>query len=149
MTKIWIDADSCAKKAREYASQYAERSALEIVCAANAPIDCGSYAKLALCPKEKDAADNYIAANACESDLVITRDILLAERLLANGVSVINDCGTAFTRDNIKQRLKDREFNLQLAEIGLGGSSKSAYTAKRFDSFVKCFHQEIKRALRK
>ena len=143
MTAIWIDADSCPKRVREYAERYAERNALTVILAANRQTDCGAYAQFALCSKEKDAADDYIAAHARKNDLVITRDILLAARLLANGVSVINDRGTAFACDTIKQRLKERDFNLQLAQIGLGGSSKSAYTAKQFASFVKCFHREI------
>lgn len=145
MITIWIDADSCPKRVREYAAQYAEDNALAIVLAANTQTECGAYARFVLCPKEKDAADNYIAANSHPNDLVITRDILLASRLIAKGISVINDRGMAFTQDNIKQRLKERDFNLQLAQIGLGGTNKSVYTAKQFDAFVKCFHRELKK----
>ena len=145
MTKIWIDADSCPKKVRMYATKYAEIHSLEIIFAANRPvIDARGYVKAVLCSKEKDAADNYIYQNATLGDIVITRDIILADRLVAKGIAVINDRGTAFTEDNIKNRLADSALNLQLAQIGLGGSRKSDYTNKKFDAFIKCFHKVIK-----
>lgn len=145
MTTIWIDADACPKQVRDYAAQYAEHNSLAIVFAANRQTQCGVYTTFVLCPKEKDAVDNYIFAHSHPNDLVITGDILLASRLIANGVAVINDRGMAFTQDNIKQRLKERDFNLQLAQIGLGGTNKSVYTAKQFYAFVKCFHRELKK----
>lgn len=145
MTRIWIDADSCPKKVRTYTAKYAENHSLEIIFAANKPlIDLNGYAKMVICSKEKDAADDYIYYNASAGDIVITRDIILAERLVSKGISVINDRGTAFTKDNIKNRLADSALNLQLAQIGLGGASKSCYTNKNFDAFIKCFHKEIK-----
>lgn len=102
------------------------------------------YAEMVICSKEKDAADDYIYYNASAGDIVITRDIILAERLVSKGIAVINDRGTAFTKDNIKNRLADSALNLQLAQIGLGGSRKSDYTNKKFDAFIKCFHKVIK-----
>ena len=96
-------------------------------------------------PCRKDAADNYIVSSASEKDIVITRDILLAERLVAKNISVINDRGTAFTKDNIQDKIADRNFDLQLAQIGLGGSKKNSYGEKEFSKFKKCFERELQK----
>ena len=65
MTGIWIDADSCPQKVRTYTAKYAENHSLEIIFAANKPlIDLNGYAKMVICSKEKDAADDYIYYNA-------------------------------------------------------------------------------------
>lgn len=148
MTHIWIDADSCPRLVREYTADYAQKNHLPLTLVANKPVPAGSYEKnfeMVICPAEKDAADNYIVSSASEKDIVITRDILLAERLVAKNISVINDRGTAFTKDNIQDKIADRNFDLQLAQIGLGGSKKSSYGEKEFSKFKKCFERELQK----
>ena len=95
------------------------------------------------CPQEQDAADDYIVNNVQENDLVITRDIPLAARLVDKSITTINDRGTSFTKDNIKQKLSDRDFDLQLAQIGLGGFKPNTYDKKLLTKFINCFDREI------
>lgn len=147
MTHIWIDADSCPSKIRNYVVNYSKQKNLEVIFAANKPFktDCNDF-KMIVCNKTKDSADNYILENAGENDLVITRDILFASRLVERKIRTINDRGTSFTIDNIKNRLEDREFDLQLAQLGFGGNKKT-YGEKEFAKFKKCFEKEIERLL--
>ena len=147
---IWIDADSCPAQVRKYAANYAFNHAMKCVFVANRNIMLeGARAELVVCAKEKDAADEYIIQHVLQNDIVITQDILLASKLVTQGISVINDRGTAFTKDNIQNRLSDRAFDLQLAQIGLGGSRRSRYTAKYFNAFIQCLEKEAVRALQK
>ena len=105
MTHIWIDADSCPRLVREYTADYAQKNHLSLTLVANKPVPAGSDRKnfeMIICSAEKDAADNYIVSSASEKDIVITRDILLAERLVAKNISVINDqIGRASCRERV------------------------------------------------
>ena len=95
-----------------------------------------------ICEKEKDAADNYIFSMAEQSDLVITRDIILAEKLVNKNIQVINDRGTLFTKNNIHNRIEDRNLDLQLAQLGFGGGT-NVYGEKQFKKFRNCFENLI------
>lgn len=101
-----------------------------------------------VCDKEKDSADNYIYENARNTDLVITRDIVFADRLVTKGILAINDRGTIFTKDNIKELLADRDFDMQLVEIGLSKHYKEGYDKKKFAAFANSFDKAISKLLR-
>lgn len=143
---IWIDADSCPRLVRHYVSEYALRHNHKLTLVANKPLsEKEDRFEMIICPNEKDAADNYIFAESTENDIVITRDILLAERLVKKNIAVINDRGTVFSKDNIKYKVEDRNFDFQLAQIGLGGQKKSSYNKKQLAEFISCFSAVIKK----
>ena len=102
-----------------------------------------------ICNQEKDAADNYIFDHVNEEDLVITKDIVFADRLISKGICVINDRGTIFTKENIKERLSERNFDLQLAEIGLVQHFNEGYDKKKFAQFANSFDKILHQQLRK
>ena len=101
-----------------------------------------------ICNQDKDAADNYIFDNAGEKDLVITRDIVFADRLVTKGICVINDRGTIFSKENIKTLLADRDFDMQLVEIGLSKHYKEGYDKKKFAAFANSFDKVIYKLIR-
>lgn len=96
----------------------------------------------------KDSADNYIIENSTSSDLIITKDILFAERAIKKNVSVMSDKGFVFTKKNILKQIEERNYNLRLAEIGFTSSKKSDYSKKDFVAFVKSF-EKVFQILRK
>jgi uncharacterized protein YaiI (UPF0178 family) len=59
-----------------------------------------------------------------------------------NGMD-LKKSGLYFTKDNIKQKLSDRDFDLQLAQIGLGGFKPNTYDKKLLTKFINCFDREI------
>ena len=97
--------------------------------------------------QNKDSADNYIFDHAALTDLVITRDIVFADRLVTKGILAINDRGTEFTKEIIKERLSERDFNLQLAQMGLSKSYHEGYDKKKFEKFANCLDRIIIRNL--
>ena len=102
---IWIDADSCPKAVRDVTIRFAKKinSEIQIIFVANKAIPASSTEyKMIICDKCKDAADNYILQNVNSNDLVITRDIIFAEKLVEKNICAINDRGTYFNKDNIK-----------------------------------------------
>lgn len=158
--RVWVDADSCPRAARQYIVKKAALLRFAVTFVANRPIpmvgnreeECNKanaegLFTMAVCGKEKDAADDVIVAGVLKCDAVVTRDIPLASRLVGMDVCVMNDRGVLFTKYNIEEKLSERDFNLQLAQIGFGGSSASVYGDKELCDFAKCFDREIKRLM--
>lgn len=78
------------------------------------------------------------------SDIVITRDLLLAKRLVDKNTACINDRGTEFTAKNIARLLKEREEDLLYVSMGLVKHSKgSGYNKKEFAAFANSFSKLI------
>ena len=87
---IWIDADSCPTLVRSYVTKYAAKENLTVNFVANKPVNSNNEFpfNMIVCSAEKDAADNYILEHAVESDLVITRDIVFADKLVSKIPSI-------------------------------------------------------------
>ena len=108
---VWIDADSCPLKVRNHVVNYCSTRGINVFFVANKEIECqcdNSKApyQMIITDNEKDSADNYIFEQTTggtltnpSPDLVITRDIVFADRLVQKGVHVINDRGTEFTKE--------------------------------------------------
>lgn len=147
---IWIDADSCPALVRNHTVKMAAKLNLKVSFVANKQIPCeSSEYEMIICPAEKDAADNYIIEHASENDLVITRDIVFADRLVEKNITAINDRGTSFTKNNIKELLSDRDFDFSLAQIGLVKHVHEGYDKKKFTAFANNFDKVLHSLLRK
>ena len=143
---VWIDADSCPLKARNHVVDYCIKKSIKVFFVANKSINCTSKNpyEMIITDSQKDSADNYIFEHVtAEKDLVITRDIVFADRLVEKGVHVINDRGTEFTKEIIKERLGERDFNLQLAQMGLSQPYHEGYDQKKFEKFANCLDRVI------
>ena len=146
ITNIWIDADSCPLKVRNHVVDYSAKKGLNVFFVANKKIDCQSKNpfNMIITDAQKDSADNYIFEHVQSgTDRVITRDIVFADRLVQNGIITINDRGTEFTKEIIKERLSERDFNLQLAQMGLSKSYHEGYDQKKFEKFCNCLDRVI------
>jgi uncharacterized protein YaiI (UPF0178 family) len=147
--KILVDGDSCPKPARDLILKTAFRRKLRAIFAANHPLaglnGPGGYARMELCPAGEGAADDRIVELAEPGDLAVTRDIPLAARLVEASVLVIDDRGRTYTRENIRERLSLRNFQVGLAENGLETERAAVYGKKE----LKTFADSLDRALAK
>lgn len=148
---IWLDADSLPRKLRDTVARAACREGIRAVYVANRPVPFEGPAgctglEMRVCEGEK-TADEEIVSRALPGDLVITRDIPLAARLLDQDAAVINDRGDRFDRDTIAERLSQREWNLQLKEAGLAGARGRNYGAGELKRFADRFDRELRRLL--
>lgn len=136
---------------RSYILRYASRLALPVSFVANHQIPApeNSTYEMIICEKTQDAADDYIVSHAEPCDMIVTRDIPLAARCVEKNLCVLNDRGTVFSRENVRQRLSERNFDLQLAQAGLGSSGAITYGKKEFSAFANCFDKEIHRLIKK
>jgi len=134
--KIYLDADSCPKPARELILRRAKSLNIEIIFAANRQIPDSEGAQMEICSLEENSADDRIVELAGKGDLVITRDVPLAKRLVDNEVSVIDDRGRIFTSNNINELLSLRNFSVGLADSGLGMERIANYGKKELKTFA-------------
>ena len=65
-----------------------------------------------------DAADDWIVKRVAPLDIVVTADILLADRCLKEGAQLISPSGKPFTEDNIGSAIASRELLSELRATG-------------------------------
>ena len=149
--KILVDADSCPKPARELVLRTAKKRELRAIFAANRLIPGvrESGGEMLLCPEKQGAADDRILLLAEPGDLALTRDIPLASRLVAASILVIDDRGSVYTPENIRERLGMRNFTVDLAENGILIERIPSYGKKELKAFADSLDRIITRLLRK
>ena len=92
--RIFVDADSCPKKIKSIIQKAAVKNSMELFFVANRNIPFTTQNPLffmQICDGHKDAADDWIFEQSTKDDLIITRDILFAKRLVQSGKRAIND----------------------------------------------------------
>ena len=143
--KIFVDADSCPKAARELVLRAAIRRGLRAVFTANRPIPGinGENVIMEICPAGENSADNRIAELSETGDLAVSRDLALVKRLLEKGVTVIDDRGRLFSRDSINELLSLRDFTVGLAEYGLGPERTANYGKKERKAFADSLDRQL------
>ncbi len=124
---IWIDADACPSEVKNILFCAAERYGVSTMLVANAPMQIppSDLIALEIVPQGPDVADDYIAENCSEGDLVITADVPLASRIVEAGAHGINPRGQEYTPDNIGELLSMRNFmeEMRFAGVVTGGPS--------------------------
>ena len=110
--RIWIDADSCPVAIKEILYRAAERTRTPLILVANQSLRTPGSTVISSVRVSQgfDEADDYLVHHAQPGDLVISSDIPLASRLLANKVEVITPRGEPMTEAYIGERLAIRDF---------------------------------------
>src|SRR6186997_3221703 len=118
MTKIYVDADGCPVKSEVY--RVAERYKLPVVLVANKRLNLPIHSDLQMVVVKGafDAADDWIVENSKPNDIVVTADILLADRCLKKSVRALGPKGVEFTPDNIGSVVATRELIQELRQRG-------------------------------
>jgi len=142
---IWIDADSCPRQVRDLVCRTGLRLKLRVQYVANHPIPIpeGPLFVMSIADNTPDAADDYIVEHASGNDLVITRDIPLAKRLVDKNLRVINDRGTVYTEKNINERLSMRNLMFDLYNSGIYPEKTGQFGKKEIQDFANALDREI------
>ena len=147
--QILVDADSCPREAREMLLRFSARLGLKTVFAADRVIPgLPPTASMELCPKGDGSADNRIVELARPGDLALTRDLPLAERLVQAGITVMDDRGRVFTKENIHEYRSLRDFFVNLADNGLDIERTSTYGKKEIKALAGSLDRELNRLLK-
>ena len=147
---IWVDADSCPIPVKDIIFRFCKRLQIKLIFVANheIPMPKSQLFQMIVCNATPDAADNYIVDNAMKNDIVITRDIPMAARLLEKNITTINDRGLLFTSENIREKLSLRNFNKELYDNGILSDKTSTFSKKDVNNFANCFDREIQKKLK-
>jgi uncharacterized protein YaiI (UPF0178 family) len=147
---IFVDADSCPKPVREAVLRAAKRTGVHAVFAANRVIPGinipgieSANITMEVCPSHEGAADDFIVLHALAGDLVITRDVPLASRLVEKSIMVLNDRGRIYTPENIREQLSIRDFVVGLAEHGMEIERTASYGKKELKQFSDGFDKTL------
>lgn len=118
MIQIYIDADGCPVKEETY--KVAGRYQIKVYVVANKhlTIPLTPLVEMAVVPGKFDAADDWIVDKVTNQDIVITADILLAERCVKKQARVLGPKGHEFTEDNVGMAVANRELMQNLRHMG-------------------------------
>jgi uncharacterized protein len=135
MHTIFIDADACPVKDEIY--RVAERYKLLVKVVANAPLRVPGDPRVELVVRTGfGGADDWIAEQAGAGDIVITADIPLAGRCLANSARVLNPKGHAITDNEIGAALAMRDLMEELRQSGAATGGPAPMAPKDRSRFL-------------
>ncbi len=115
---ILVDADACPVKDEIY--RVALRHKVPVIIVSNSPfrIPIDPLVSRIVVDDSFDAADDWIAERTGERSVVITADILLADRCVKLGASVLANNGKPFTANSIGSAVATRAI---MADLRAGG----------------------------
>ncbi|GGX69539.1 UPF0178 protein [Litorimonas cladophorae] len=139
---VYIDADACPVRDETY--RVARRHKVPVTVVANQYIRVPKEPNFTfrLVDDSFDAADDYIAEAADENSIVITSDILLAERVLKSGGRVLGSNGKLMTMDTIGSQIAIRAIMADLRagaeQPNLGGPAP--FSQRDRSRFLEALH---------
>ncbi|MCG8493942.1 MAG: YaiI/YqxD family protein [Sneathiellales bacterium] len=149
MIRIFIDADACPVKDETY--RVAGRHKLMTFVVSNSwlRIPQSPLIEQVTVDSGFDAADNWIADEATEKDIVITSDIPLADRCLKKQATVLSPKGKPFTANSIGMSMAMRDLNTHLRDIGEISGYNAAFSKKDRSQFLNALENTIQQLKRR
>ncbi len=116
--RILVDGDACPVKDEIY--KVAWRHEVSVVVVSNSPfrVPVHPLVRRVVVDGGFDAADDWIAEEANARCVVVTADILLADRCLKAGAGVLSSTGKPFTTSSIGSQIATRAI---MADLRAGG----------------------------
>ncbi|MFT5330696.1 MAG: hypothetical protein ACI9TB_001328 [Parasphingorhabdus sp.] len=117
--EILVDADACPVKDEIY--RVADRHQVAVVIVSNSPFRVPDHPLVSrvVVSDAFDAADDYIAERTSARTIVVTSDILLADRCVKAGAAVVGSNGKPFTANSIGAAVATRAIMADL-RAGMG-----------------------------
>ena len=115
---ILVDADACPVKEEVYRVAFRREVPVRVVSNSYLRVPAHPLVERVVVSDAFDAADDWIAEQADSKTVVITGDILLADRCLKKGATVLGNNGKAFTAASIGGAIATRAI---MADLRAGG----------------------------
>lgn len=118
--QVLVDADACPVKDEIY--KVTERYQVPVAIVSNSymRVPRDPLIELIVVSADFDAADDHIAEHATAVSVVITADILLADRCIKKSATVISPNGKPFTENSIGSAIATRAI---MADLRAGGDA--------------------------
>lgn len=148
MIEIFVDGDGCPVKDETYV--VATRYGVPVTVVANkriyVPEELG--VELVVVEQGPDVADDWIAAEVRDGDVVVTADLPLAARCLEAGARVLGTDGRAFDAESIGGLLATRELKQHLRETGVQTGGPAALSGRDRSRFQAKLDELVQQSLR-
>ncbi len=146
---ILVDADACPVKDEVYKVAWRREAPVRIVSNARIRVPEHPLIERVVVSDAFDAADDWIAEQAREGAVVVTADILLADRCLKAGAAVIAPNGKPFTTASIGGAIATRAImaDLRAGADGIGGGPAPFAKADR-SRFLSALDEALARIAR-
>ncbi len=147
--RILVDADACPVKDEVYKVAGRHKVPVAIVSNSLLRIPDHRLVERVMAGDEFDPADDWIAGAASDDSIVITTDILHADRCLKSGATVLAPTGKAFTANTIGGAIATRAI---MADLRAGGDQiggPAPFTKADRSNFLQALDSAIVRAARR
>jgi uncharacterized protein YaiI (UPF0178 family) len=118
--RILVDADACPVKDEVYKVAWRREVPVHVVSNSWLRVPDHPLIERVVVSDKFDAADDWIASQASSRTVVVTGDILLADRCLKAGATVIGHNGKPFTSASIGGAIATRAI---MADLRAGGDA--------------------------
>ncbi len=148
-SRILVDADACAVKEEIYRVAFRRGVAVRIVSNSHLRVPAHLLVERIVVSNSFDAADDWIAEQAGPKDVVITADILLAERCLKAGAQILGPSGKPFTSSSIGGAVAMRAI---MSDLRVGGDAIGGpppFTKADRSTFLQALDQALVAAERR
>ena len=146
---LFIDGDAFPNLLKPIVFRSIERLSLSTKVIANKKILIGSskYIEYIVVAQGADEADHRIVELCKKSDLVITADIPLADRIISKGAHAIDHRGELYSIENIKQYLAMRNLMESIRESGEITGGPKPFGQKDAHAFANQFNTFLAKAI--
>jgi len=145
---IYVDADACPVK--EEIMRVADRHGLVVTLVSNGGLrpSRDPMIRHVVVSKSADAADDWIADEVKEGDIVVTQDIPLAARCVEKGALVLGNSGREHTPETIGMAVAMRDLKQHLRETGEDRGFNRAFSREDRSAFLQALDRICRRAKR-
>lgn len=145
MVHIYIDADACPVREETYKVARRHNTPVTVVSNSFLRVPREPGFKFIAVSDDFDAADDYIAERAEPGIIIVTSDILLAERGLKTGAVVLAPTGKPFTLDTIGGQIATRAI---MADLRAGADMPTLggpppFADRDRSRFLEALHLEL------
>lgn len=146
---ILVDADACPVKEEIYKVAFRHGVPVHIVSAGGMRVPRDPLIRQVIAGDKFDAADDRIAGAAHARSVVVTADILLADRCLKAGATVIAPTGKPFTANSIGAAVATRAIMADLrAGVGSVAGGPAAFSRQDRSRFLSALDAALVRLSR-
>jgi uncharacterized protein YaiI (UPF0178 family) len=135
---IWVDADACPQAVKDLLCRAAARRQIALTLVANQPLRTPPSPSIHTLrvPTGFDAADHAIVQRVQAGDLVVTADLPLAARVVAQGAQALTPRGQLYTRENIHESLTMRHVLDELRQSGVDTGGPAPFSPRDRQAFA-------------
>lgn len=147
--RILVDADACPVKDEIYKVAYRLEVPVAIVSNSHLRVPPHPLIERVVVDASFDAADDWITEAAGPQTVVVTADILLADRCIKAGAAVISPAGKPFTASSIGAAVATRAIMADLrAGLGEGMGGPAPFAKADRSRFLSALDEALVRLKR-